>query len=144
MPDDWRDGSLRRAALSVNCDEDIPAMFPDDSLAYLWDLAYALPRRGILFITAARDFISELALGTFSEANAEIVRHVHDLQQRKEDAVANKDFVTARDCRDQQDELRARLTGCPVHQITRDEIRNGLLRVGVDPDVGPTASMSSM
>jgi hypothetical protein len=41
MPDDRRDESLRRAALWLNGDDDIPAVFSDESLAYLDDLAYS-------------------------------------------------------------------------------------------------------
>ncbi len=49
IPNDWRDESLLRAAVRVNQEECIPAVFSEESLAFLSELAVSLPRHGILF-----------------------------------------------------------------------------------------------
>ncbi len=62
IPIDWRDESLLRAAVRVNQEECIPAVFSEESLAFLSELAVSLPRRGILFPQVAREVIEQIVV----------------------------------------------------------------------------------
>ena len=133
IPDDWREASLHRAAMWLNKDRDIPAVFPQDSLDYLSELGYSLPRRGIMFITSAREFVEQLAIRALQASKAADVNELMDLRKRKEDAIANGDFDTAALLRARQDELQRRIPRIPIHQVTRAEIDDALIHDGVDP-----------
>jgi len=145
MPDDWREDSLHRAAMWVNKDADIPAVFPQDSLEYLSELGYSLPRRGILFITSAREFVEQLVIGALPDRDAAGVHELRDIRQRKENAVANCDFDTAAALRDRQEELQRRIAELAVHIVTRAQIVDALVRDGVDPEgVSPIKTDDAM
>ena len=135
MPDDWRDESLYRAATWLNKDADIPAMFPEESLDYLLELGYSLPRRGILFVTSSREFVEQLALGVLTSNDAVAVQELLNIRQRKENAVANGDFQTASTLRDQQGDLQRQIAKRSVHEIRRVEIVDALAQDGVDLEV---------
>lgn len=134
MPDDLRETSLHSAAKSLNRDDDIPVVFPDDSLDYLWQLAYLLPRRGVMFLTTARQFIDHLAFGVLESGDANSVRELQDIRRRKEDAVANQDFTVAAGLRDQEDQLAAIVSSIEHRDVTRDDIVGALVRDGIDID----------
>jgi hypothetical protein len=134
IPDGWRDDSLHREAIWLNRDDTIPVIFPQDSLKYLRDLGCTLPRRGISFVTAAREFIAQLAIGSLSDAHSADVAELRTLLRRKEEAVASRDFDTVVAIGEQQREVQARIGAIGIHEITIDEIKAALVRVGVDPD----------
>jgi hypothetical protein len=134
IPDDWREDSLHRAAVWLNKDTDIPAVFPQDSLDYLSELGYSLPRRGIMFITSAREFVHHLAIGVLAACDAADVNELRDIRKRKENAVADCDFEAAAALRDRQDELETKIAKFAIHDITRAEIVDALVRDGVDPE----------
>jgi hypothetical protein len=134
MPADWRDTMLYNEAVRINEDKTMPAAFPQDSLDYLWELGYTLPRRGIFFIGSADDFISKLVIATLAEPIARIVQVIRKLDQQKWDAASDGNFEAARDFLFQRKTLQAEAVKLPIHQITRDEIRAALLHEGIDPD----------
>jgi hypothetical protein len=134
MPADWREDSLHRAAIRLNRDADVPAAFPQDSLDCLWELAYALPRRGIMFITTAREFVDQLAIATLPACDAAVVDELREVRQRKENAVANCDFETATELLHRERELQARIAKIAPYDITRSEIMEALVRDGVDSE----------
>lgn len=136
MPEDWRDESLHRAAIRLNDAAAFPVRFPEDLLAYLWDLGYTLPRKGVFFLASARPFLLELAMNALPADDAADVRKMHVLMHRKEDAVANGYFDTAARLRDQEREIRQRVAGLPIYEIGKHQIDAALLRVDVDPDGG--------
>lgn len=131
LPDDWRDDALHHAAVWLNEDTDIPVAFPQDSLDYLLELGYSLPRRGIMFGTSAREFIDQLAIGVMARCDAADVNELRDIRKRKEDSVAYCDFDTARVLRDRQYELQKKIVSLAVHEVTRANIVDALVRDGV-------------
>jgi len=133
LPDDWRDDSLYRAAVWLNQDTDIPAVFPQDSLDFLSELGYSLPRRGILFIRYTSEFINQLAINVLASSDAAVVNELRDLQRQKENAVASSDFDTAIKLRARQDELRKEFSTIAIREISRADIVDALVRDGVDP-----------
>jgi hypothetical protein len=132
MPDDWCEDSLHRAAVWINKDTDIPVLFPQDSLDYLSQLGYSLPRRGIMFITSAREFIDQLAIGVLATCDAANVNELRNIRKRKENAVASGDFNAAAALREREEELQKRIARLAVHEVTRAEIVDALVRDGVD------------
>lgn len=130
LPGDWRDDSLHHAAVWLNKDTDIPVVFPQDSLDYLLELGYLLPRRGIMF-TSAREFIDQLAIGEMAPCDVADVNELRDIRKRKEDSVAYCDFDTARALRDRQHELQENIAKLAVHEVTRANIVDALVRDGV-------------
>jgi hypothetical protein len=133
LPADWREVSLHRAAMQLNRDTDIPAVFPQDSLDCLWELAHSLPRRGILYITTAREFVYQLAIATLPGCDAADVSELRDVRQRKMFAVANGDFDAATELLHRERELQAQVAKIAPHRVTRSEIMEALVWDGVDP-----------
>lgn len=134
MPNDWCDDSLHRAAVGLNKDTDIPVVFPQDSLDYLVELGFSLPRRGISFITSAHEFIDQLAMGMLVPCDEAVVQELRDVKKRKEVAVANRDFDTARALRDQQYDLQKEIIKLAIHEVAKGNIIDALIRDGVDPE----------
>ena len=134
IPDDWRDESLYRAAIRVNKNDVIPAVFPQDSLDYLSELGYSLPRRGIMFLQAADEFIAQLAISVLAPCDVAKVNELRDILRRKEDAVADGDFNAAISVRNRQHEIQAKIARLAIHQVTRAEIVEALMRDGVTPE----------
>jgi hypothetical protein len=134
MPADWRDTMLYRAAVRINEDKTMPAAFPQDSLDYLWELGYTLPRRGIFYVGRAEDFTSKVVIPTLAEPILRLVQDIQKLDQQKWDAASDGNFEAARDFLFQREKLQAEAVKLPIHQIRRDEIRAALLHEGIDPD----------
>jgi hypothetical protein len=136
MPDDWRDDSLHRAAVTLNKSRLVPAVFTDDSLSYLEHLGYALPRKGVLFIASADEFIRQVLIESLRTATCSELIELLSLQIQKETAIRDHDFETAAKIREQQCQLESLLASCTVHEITRPHIDAALRKVGVDPERG--------
>ena len=134
LPDEFRDQFLYQAAVRMSRDAAIPAIFPSDSLEYLWKLAYTMPRRGVSFSTVADEFIEQLAIAALPDEYLPDVAELRRLQQSKEDAIRRHDFVTAAEIHSQREELKKKVAKFPLREITIDEIRVAMLRVGVNPD----------
>lgn len=134
VPDTWRDW-LHRAATRINEDEGMPCIFPQKSLDYLSELDQLLPKAGFVFLGRAHNFLEQLALAMLPADRSARVTEFGDLQRQKVEAVANGEFETACALREQQDRVKKILASLPVREITCDEIADGLVRYGIDPDV---------
>ena len=128
VPDDWRDDSLRSAAIRLNQDWEIPAVFSEDSLEYLCKLPSLLMRQGVCI--RAHEFIPQIALETISAGNSTDAKEMLDLQRLKEEAVNASQFEVAAQMYERQNQLRDRLA-ISGPTITRDQIVAALARDGI-------------
>ncbi len=128
FPDDWRDDSLRRAAIHLNQAWKIPAVFAEDSLEYLRELPSLLMRQGVFIF--AHEFIPQLALETVSAGNSTDAKEMLDLQRIKEKAVNALQFEVAVTLLERQTQLRDRLA-ISRPTITREQIVAVLARDGI-------------
>lgn len=128
--DEFRDDSLYRAAVSLN--QDIPTLFPNESLELLHELAISLPRSGVAFVGKADEFIAQLAADTISTGHSPEAQELLELRLRKKNAIKNSDFELAADLLARQRELREQ--GSKLELVTKERILAALARDGVSLD----------
>jgi hypothetical protein len=141
VPNDFRDDSLYRAAVRLN--QDIPTLFPDDSLEFLRELAITLPRRGVVYLGTADGFLTQLAVDTISDGRSPEAQELLELRRRKWDAVNHSDFQLAADLYARQQEVREQVAARKLQLITKERIVAALARDGVTTDAEALSTWSS-
>lgn len=87
-----------------------------------------------MFLRSAQEFLNHVVIQVLPTDEARMVKEFLDLKSRKEKAVANSDFDTAGQLLRKQKAIQNELASLPVREITRAEIKDALVRDGVDVD----------